>query len=493
MNDGNETARADFCAARRTSIYVYLLRRIFSVIALCATLIFSSVFGVGDGRVKFIAVSNSGVAPIKIHTSRGSFLMDGEQTPNAALVFSQDHWQPFVGNVTWFPETQKQKLIGTGASGSSLQGTSVALSADGNTLAYGGTGDSFGKGAVWVWTRTTGASYTQQGNKLSSASASAREGASIALSGDGNTLAAGAPLDSFYGTSVGTVYIYTRTGVTWTLQQRLPDPTSRIGGANVGTSVALSRDGDTLVVGAYKDDNTKGAVWVFTRANGAWAQQGDKLVGSGAIDAPGAQQGYSVALSADGNTLAEGGVADNDFVGAMWIFVRINGAWVQQGSKLVSNDYTKSLGGAYQGITSSLSADGNTLAVGGRYDGTGTVYVGATWTFTRINGVWSQQGSKLVGAGTVGSASQGWSVVLSADGNTLVEGGAMDNSNAGAVWVWIRRNGFWVQMGNKLVGTGSSGTSVYQGSSVALSADGNTLAEGGIGDNSNVGAVWVFF
>ena len=70
-------------------------------------------------------------------------------------------------------------------------------------------------------------------------------------------------------------------------------------------------------------------------------------------------------------------------------------------------------------------------------------------------------------------------------------GGDYDNSGAGAAWVFTRSGGTWAQQGSKLVGTGAVG-SAYQGNSVALSADGNTAIVGGDGDNSGVGATWVF-
>jgi hypothetical protein len=158
--------------------------------------------------------------------------------------------------------------------------------------------------------------------------------------------------------------------------------------------------------------------------------------------------------------------------------------WSQQGSKLVG---TGAIEGAYQGWSVALSADGNTAIVGGRGDNS---YAGAAWVFTRSSGVWSQQGSKLVGTGAVGQAEQGWSVAFSADGNTAIVGGRLDNFSAGATWVFTRSSGVWSQQGGKLVGTGAVG-SAYQGNSVALSADGNTAIVGGNGDNF-VGAAWVF-
>jgi hypothetical protein len=104
----------------------------------------------------------------------------------------------------------------------------------------------------------------------------------------------------------------------------------------------------------------------------------------------------------------------------------------------------------------------------------------------------TQQGPKLVGTRAV-TASQGYSVALSADGNTAMVGGAFDNSNSGAAWVFTRSNGVWTQQGDKLVGTGAVGPS-EQGKSVALSADGNTAIVGGPCDGTttefcNTGAV----
>ena len=100
------------------------------------------------------------------------------------------------------------------------------------------------------------------------------------------------------------------------------------------------------------------------------------------------------------------------------------------------------------------------------------------------------QDSKLVGSGAVGSAEQGNSVAISGDGNTAIVGGPGDNSHAGAAWVFTRSSGVWTQQGSKLVGTGGVGAA--QGWSVALSDDGNTAAVGGPGDNSHAGATWVF-
>src|SRR6266487_3663072 len=118
-----------------------------------------------------------------------------------------------------------------------------------------------------------------------------------------------------------------------------------VGRARQGNSVALSADGNTAIVGGWSDNNKTGTAWVFTRRGGVWTQQGKKLVGSGAGGS--ARQGTSVALSADGNTAIVGGPGDNPSdrsasfgvgaAGAAWVFTRSGGVWTQQGNKLVSN------------------------------------------------------------------------------------------------------------------------------------------------------------
>ena len=168
-----------------------------------------------------------------------------------------------------------------------------------------------------------------------------------------------------------------------------------------------------------------------------------KLVGTGAVGA--AAQGSSVALSGDGNTAILGGSSDASGAGATWVFTQDieSGVWTQQGIKLVG---TGAVGAAAQGFSVALSADGNVAIVGGPYDNGGYHSVGAAWIFTRTADVWSQQ-AKLVGTGVVGSsATQGWSVALSSDGNTALVGGSSDNCNpaiacVGAAWIFTRSSG----------------------------------------------------
>jgi hypothetical protein len=379
---------------------------------------------------------------------------------------------------------QGSKLVGSGVENWAGQGKSVALSADGNTAIVGGPYDSGGgrtAGAAWVFTRTGGV-WAQQGSKLYGIGAvgDPHQGTSVALSADGSTAIVGGSGDN---ANAGAAWVFTRTGEVWTQQDGKLVGTGAVGAAFQGASVSLSADGNTAILAGPSDDSGAGAIWMWTRTGETWAQQSDKLVGSGAEGTAG--QGHSAGLSADGNTAIVGGPGDRDVAGAAWTWTRSGEVWAQQGSKLVGSG---AVGDAGQGTSAALSADGNTAIVGGEGDTFGR---GAAWVWKRAGGVWTQQGAKLVGTGAVGLSNQGYSVSLSGDGNTAIVGGRDESTDAGVAWVWTRSGGLWTQQGEKLVGTGAEG-SVTTGAPVALSEDGNTAIVGGYNANGFAGGAWVW-
>lgn len=309
----------------------------------------------------------------------------------------------------------------------------------------------------------------------------ARQGYSAAISADGNTAVVGAPANN---SNQGAIWIYTRSGGVWTQQGSKLVGTGAVGKAQQGACVAISADGNTIIEGGYTDNSNQGAIWVFTRSGGVWAQQGSKLTGSGMSGNP--KIGYSVALSADGNTAATGHPSNGSGAGGTYIFSRNSGVWSASNNGLVGSG---AIGMACQGFSIALSADGNTLLTGGPYDNSS---IGAAWIFTCTAGVWTQQGGKLVSTDyqNVGGVEQGEAVALSADGNTAVVASPTDNGGGGC-WVYTREGTTWAQVGTKLNGTGNTG-GARQGSSIALSADGSTFILGGVTDNSSIGAAWVF-
>jgi hypothetical protein len=382
---------------------------------------------------------------------------------------------------------QQAKLVGTGSVGTAYQGYASALSSDGNTLAIGAFGDNNSIGAVFIFVRS-GSTWTQEGSKLvpndyTLYNTASNIGQSVSISEDGNTVAVGGGLDN----RVGAVWIFTRSGTTWSQQGSKLVPNDLNGYSYVGWSVALTGDGNTLAVGGPYDDNYRGAVWIFTRSGTTWSQQGSKLLASGTSGGD-YRQGVSLDFSGDGLTLVVGGQngGGSPNTGGIWVWVYSGGAWSQQGSRLIGTGTTGSQ--SQQGWSVSISSDGNTIASGGIWDDS---LRGAVWVFTRSGTTWSQQGSKLVstGAGAPGAqGQQGGAVCLSTNGNTLVVGATDDNS----VLVYSRSGSTWTQLGSKLTGTGAVGNS-QQGSSISLSSDSTTMAVGGKGDDTGKGATWIYY
>ncbi|HYW45977.1 MAG TPA: hypothetical protein VE959_24145, partial [Bryobacteraceae bacterium] len=425
-----------------------------------------------------------------------------------------------------------QTITATDTVTSTITGTSTSIAVTGTV---GGTNPFVQQGGKLV-----GSNPIQSANEI-------LQGASVAISADGSTAAVGAPEDNGGGLTqgIGAVYVYSRANGVWTQQGGKLIGTGASSQAGVGqaqgSGVALSADGNTLVeTGLFDIGLHNGSAWVFTRSNGAWTQLGSKFQASGNMGAGAAlsadgntlmlagtvgtqtptafifsrsgstwtQQASlvvssaigafvttdSIALSGDGNTALIGATSENNYVGAAWVFTRSGGAWTQQ-AKLTGSGAAGGIG-PDQGKSVALSADGNTALVGGFLDNNAA---GAVWVYTRSGTTWTQQGSKLIGTGAANGngsgADQGVSVSLSADGNTAIWGGDNDNNTAGAVWVFTRSNGTWTQLGSKLVGTGGA-SSANQGIAVAISGDGNTLIEGGPYDggygSSNTGAAWVF-
>jgi len=421
---------------------------------------------------------------------------------------------------TW--SQQGEKLTGTGETEQGEFGKSVVLSADGDTALIGGSADNGGAGAAWVFARS-GSSWTQQGEKLvgDCTGSCANEGTgetgegkfatSVALAEDGDTAMIGGPADN---SGAGAVWVFIRSAGAWSQQGQKLTGGGESGEGEFGYSVALSEDGDTALIGGPEDDTATGGVWAFTRSAGAWSQQGQKLTGG---EEGNSQFGVYVALSADGNTALIGGPGDNYDAGAAWVFTRSGGVWSQQGPKLTGRGETREDG---FGVSVALSADGNTALIGAPGDNGGLFGKGAAWVFTRSDGIWTQQGEKLVGDCTESCANEGtgeiynawfgYNVALSADGNTALIGGFRDNDWRGAAWVFRRSGSTWSQQGEKLVGdctsgcanqgTGEVGDGMF-GTMVALSADGNTALIGAWNDDntlpgndhySGAGAAWVF-
>jgi hypothetical protein len=271
-----------------------------------------------------------------------------------------------------------------------------------------------------------------------------------------------------------------------------------LGEGLLGTSVALSADGSTLLVGAPRDENaSRGAAFVFVKEGSSWVAQSPKLTGaeppSGSSEEQCAEEsseeagecafGNSVALSADGNTALIGEPSATAMPGSAWVFTRSGTTWTR--SAALTGE-----GGSGEGRfgkSVALSADGQTALVG---DPSASSQQGKAWVFTQGGSGWTRAPA-LVDAESTHLAHFGRSVSLSSDGQTALIGAPGDSSYAGSARAFTNGGSGWAALGGKLTGAGESGEARF-GKSVALSGDGATALVGGLNDAEGAGAVWPF-
>ncbi|WP_413662034.1 histidine kinase [Microbulbifer sp. CNSA002] len=430
------------------------------------------------------------------------------------------------------------KASNTGAG--DIFGVSVAISADGHTLAVGAireqsdavgingdqdNDDGIGPaGAVYVFVRIDNRWVQEAYIKASNNNGGNLFGV-VALSGDGNTLAVGAPSESSSttgingdqdntdATSSGAVYTFTRTDGNWTQDAYIK--ASNTGSYDrFGRSLSLSDDGRILAVGAPYEDG------------GATGINGDQTDPTVILTLPGEGGTLLVDASGDGNN-EDQGTSDTSDSGAVYVFSHVDGSWVQEAYVKASNT------GANDefGIAVSLSGDGSTMAVGAIGEGSSAIGIdgeqsnndagqaGACYVFSRTDGNWAQQ-AYIKASNTDSEDFFGQSVTLSASGDILAVGANSEDSNAvgtdgdqsndeakdsGAAYVFARTDNRWAQQAY-LKASNSDASDAF-GESVSLAADGRTLVVGapkedssakGIGgdqNNNNVenaGAAYMF-
>ncbi|HSZ70739.1 MAG TPA: hypothetical protein VK756_10295 [Solirubrobacteraceae bacterium] len=363
-------------------------------------------------------------------------------------------------------------------------GQSVALAGNGSTAVVGAPTASGEAGAVWVYTRTA-SGWAEQAMLTPTSGEEVGKGefgTSVAVSADGNTVLVGAPAAA----GSGAVWAFKRSGSSWTQDGEEITGAEVSAGDQFGRSVALSANGEDAVVGAPGDSSEAGAVWAFARpeGEGAWSQQGLKLTPELGEETGSGQFGASVALSAEGDTALVGAPADNGNLGAAWVLTRMGTLWSQQGTKLTG---AEELEAGRFGASVALDGEGSAALIGGPGDSEGA---GAAWAFARSGSSWSQQ-TKLTASTPVASSAFGTSVALSAAGSAALVGGPGEGEEAGAAWVFQRSEGTFTQHGSTLHGAAESGKGRF-GAAVALSADGAGVLVGGPADNSAAGAAWGF-
>ncbi len=389
-------------------------------------------------------------------------------------------------------ETEEAKLVSSDKSASDLFSKSVCISSDGTRVIIGAQAadpDTItNSGAVYIFLRT-GTSWTQEARLIADdKSAQDNFGASVSINENGSRVMVGAPANDPLGVgNAGAAYVFTRINTTWSQEAKLT-ATDKATGDSFGESVCLTSDASRAVIGAHRataDTITQsGAAYVFLRSGTSWAQE---VKISASDKASGDGFGNAVAISNDGTRIAVGAEeADvNSFVnaGAAYIFFRTGTTWTQEAKLTATVSIT------FHGIGASVSmtGDGTRVVLGAVYSGSGTA-VSASYVFLRNGTSWSQE-SKLQSNDIAAGDRFGYSVSISNNGTSIVIGSSVSapggTNNAGAAYVFMRTTGNWAQR-NKLIASDKA-VSDFFGEAVSVNGDGTRAI---VGTNDKAGYIY---
>lgn len=386
-----------------------------------------------------------------------------------------------------FSQTQIGNDI-EGESPGDWSGISVDLSSSGDIIAIGAArGNTNNSGQVRVFENQSG-NWVQIGQDIDGEGSNEHSGISVSLSSNGNILAIGANGNNENGSDSGQVRVYENQSGNWI---QIGQDIQGEGAVDwCGISVSLSSDGSIVAIGAnYNNGNgvDSGHTRVFEYQSGNWVQIGQDIDG----EASGDSSGYCVSLSSDGSIVAIGAPRNNgngSDSGQARIFKNQSGNWIQ-----IGQDIDGAASGDLFGWHLNLSSDGNTVAVGARWnDGNGN-NSGHVRVFENQSDNWVQVGQDIEGEAT--GDEFGLNVSLSSNGSILAIGAFRNNSNgtdSGHVKVYENQSGNWTQLGSNINGEASGDEFGY---SVSLSSNGSILASGARyndGNGSKSGHVRVF-
>lgn len=320
-------------------------------------------------------------------------------------------------------------------------GTSVSSNRDGTRIIVGAPGTSATTsitGTAYVFKRENGAWALEATLLPPTRAAGDRFGLDVAITADGDRAVVSASNTSS-STTIGSVYVYSRTGGTWALEAKLVG-TNPASSYTFGASVALNAVGDMLLVG---DTYVLGKVYTFERVGTTWTQ-----TSSIAGEKNGAYYGACVSISGDGKRMATGAPltdgADPETQGNMgkvFIYLRTGSTWTLEKSFFPPDSTTKEFARDV-----SLNFDGSKLVIGApSYTATGTNREGGVLVYSRIGTNWTYE-AVLQGARGQLNAGFGNSVAICDDGTKFIAGCADYPFNSrGAFFVYSKINGAWAK------------------------------------------------
>lgn len=370
--------------------------------------------------------------------------------------------------------------------GSCANGSAVGISGDGNRIVISSPTCTIGttlvrSGTVRIFQyNSLYSGWYQVGSNINGEASNDQFGTSVAISGDGRIVAAGAPFNAGGGASAGHVRVYEyTTGLTGSLAwTQLGADIDGINGEQSGISISLNTAGDVLAIGSPNYSTTLtnvGRVRVFYLDPAAlnWVQRGGDIIGT----AGNIYSGTTVCLNGDGTRLAVFDFGGASNVGQVKVYAWNGTTWNPLGQTLTGITSNSEFG---RGLA--FNSAGTRLAVGAPKDATLGVNQGATYVYDwdSTAALWTLNSPVIFGE--VAADQSGTAVSLNYAGDRLAIGAPFNagsgaaGSNRGGVRVYTNPdNTVWQQLGADL--NGDANDDRY-GTAVAISGDGSRVIAG---------------
>lgn len=359
--------------------------------------------GASDGVGWSVALSGNA----QVAVLGGTAVNAQPPVPGAVFVYTQSHgaWSDPI------------PLSLSGIPNGALAGWSVGVTPDGSQVFVGTPIVNTYVGAVYVYTPVSGnwANALPVALDVSGIPQHSNFGSAIAVSSNGQTLVVGASAASNSGASPGKVYVYSLNinNGSWGSPLGLSN-TGLANGSGLGTSVAVSSNGQVVVAGTSQGNN----VFVYAQTNGSWSGPVTLPIPSGAVG-----NGASVAISADGTEILTGAPGTNTQAGSAYVYTLSGGTWSLTKTLMVS-------GSNQLGNSVGLSADGSMAFMGAPGGNSGAIYVSFD-----TNGTWSTP-TPLSTSGVQVGADLGWALAVAPNGETVLGGAIGANSGNGDGYVY---------------------------------------------------------
>ena len=379
-------------------------------------------------------------------------------------------------------------------------GQSVSISGDGTRFIAGSPSQDIdeqgpGKAFIFIW---SGSEWVKESIISAAGTNLDYFGWSVSMNQDGTRVVVGARGDITTGIGSGAAYVFTRSGTTWTQESRL-SPNDGASSDKFGTSVSISGDGTRVVVGSPESDdnslgNSIGAAYVFTRSGTTWTQeQKFRSVDSLAAD----RFGISVSMDADGTRCVIGAyLSDVRSVngGAAYVFSRSGTAWTEE-ADIYSTD-----SGIYSqyGWSVSMSGNGDRVVIGCPKSDENGNDSGVSYTFTRSGTTWTKE-QKIIPSVNGISYIFGWSVSMSSDGVRMaITGKSSGFDSLGRLFIFKHNGSSWIEELYDIIGPGGSSGGIFDGDGESISINGSGGIKSVTGapfdndEGSATGAVYIY-